>query len=137
MTDRKAGDRAVQRRQLTDRVEGRPAGTTATSVRRTRPRRVGRQLVWGAATAVVAVVTLAGALVALGAVLVIHTLNESALHLCVSIALYGAAPAVALLAAATLLGVRHGRPFSAAALVGALLLVPVGFAVAGVVGNVS
>ncbi len=133
----------MQRRQLTDRSWSRPVGTTgtagplATSVRRTRPRRVGRQLVWGAVTAVLAVVILAGALIALGAVLVINTLNESALRLCVSIALYGAAPGVALLAAVTLLGVRRGRPFSAGALVGALLLVPVGFTVAGAVGTVG
>jgi len=105
--------------------------------RRPRPRRIGRQFGWGLTTAVLIVVALAGAIIGLGAVLVVNTLNTSAFGVCVKVGLYGSAPLVALFAAIYAVTIRRGRPFAIGALIGALLLAPVGVIVAGYVGTLS
>lgn len=96
--------------------------------------RWGRWFLGGLATALLVVPTLAGALIALGASLVVQTLSETSFRVCLALALYGVAPTVALTAGTVLAWARRGRAFSAGVALGALLLVPAGVALASLIG---
>ena len=96
--------------------------------------RSGRWFFGGLATALLLVPTLAGAIIALGASLVVQTLSETSFRVCLALALYGVAPTVALTAGTVATQVRRGRPFLAGVALGALVLVPAGVALASLIG---
>ncbi len=102
-------------------------------VRRVRGR-PGRRLCWGLLTALLLVPTLAGAIIAVGASLVVQTLSETGFRVCLALALYGVAPTITLTAVLVLARVQRGRPFLAGVALGAALLVPAGIALASLVG---
>jgi len=60
--------------------------------------RPGRRLCWGLLTALLLVPTLAGAIIAVGASLVVQTLSETGFRVCLALALYGVAPTITLAA---------------------------------------
>lgn len=99
-----------------------------------RRRRPGRQLCWGLATGLLLVPLLAGAVLVLGATLVLQTLNESSFRIALPLALYGVAPVLALVAAATAASYRRGRFFLIGVTLGALLTLPPGLALASALG---
>ena len=76
---------------------------------------------------------LAGAALALGAVLAVHTLSETSFRVGLAVALYAVAPTLALVAAVTAASRRRGRVFFAGVTIGALLLLPPGLAVASTI----
>jgi len=102
-------------------------------VRRVRGR-PGRQLCWGLLTALLLVPTLAGAIIAVGASLVVQTLSETGFRVCLALALYGVAPTITLTAVLVLARAHRGQAFLAGVALGAALLVPAGIALASLVG---
>ncbi len=96
--------------------------------------RPGRRLGWGLLTALLLVPTLAGAIIAVGASLVVQTLSETGFRVCLALALYGVAPTITLAAVLVLARAQRGRAFLAGVALGAGLLVPAGIALASLVG---
>ena len=75
-----------------------------------------------------------GAIIALGASLVVQTLSETGFRVCLALALYGVAPTITLAAVLALARAQRGRAFLAGVALGAGLLVPAGIALASLVG---
>jgi len=96
--------------------------------------RPGRRLCWGLLTALLLVPTLAGAIIAVGASLVVQALSETGFRVCLALALYGVAPTITLVAVFVLGRAQRGRPFLAGVALGAALLIPAGIALASLVG---
>jgi hypothetical protein len=95
--------------------------------------RPGRRLGWGLLTALLLVPTLAGAIIAVGASLVVQTLSETGFRVRLALALYGVAPTITLVAVLVLARAQRGRAFLAGVALGAALLVPAGIALASLV----